>query len=83
MGRRAWSSSRYNGRVEYSTLDTGSRDIYMGEAAFPPAQWLGWPFGMRGPVGLFIQMGWGGEVDMDVVVLCELPRRCRVAGRSQ
>ena len=55
----------------------------MGAAAFPPAQWPGWPFGMRGPVGLFIQMGWGGEVDMDVVVLCELPRRCRVAGRPQ
>ena len=59
----------------------------MGEAAFPPAQWLaqwpGWPFGMRGPVGLFIQVGWGGEVDVDVVVLCELPRRCPVAGRSQ
>jgi len=55
----------------------------MGAAAFPPAQWPGWPFDMRGPVGLFIQMGWGGEVDMDVGVLCELPRRYRVTGRCQ
>ena len=38
---------------------------------------------MGGPVELFIQMSWKGEVDLDVVGLREFPRRGRVAGRHQ